>query len=94
MPEFKISLARIERVGVGPTPDNIVLTFRFVRGQMNFEVPIALKPTEFDDTEVVQVARSRLSEIFGQLAAQSATWKLPAGAISELRKLNRRPGGR
>ena len=69
---------------------DICLTFRFERGATGFDVPIILKSSEFDDTEIIQVARSRLSEIFLQLAAQSETWKLSDEALSALAKLNRR----
>ena len=90
MQKFKIKVARIEKTATSPAGDDICLTFRFERGPIGFDLPVDLKSSEFDDTEIVQVARSRLSEIFRQLAAQSESWKLSHEALSVLAKLNRR----
>jgi hypothetical protein len=88
--KFKIKVARIEKTARSVAGDDICLTFRFERGSIGFDLPVVLKSSEFDDTEIVQVARSRLSEIFLQLAEQSETWKLSDEALSALAKLNRR----
>ena len=52
---------------------------------------MVLKSGEFDDTEIVQVARSRLSEIFRELAHQSEVWKLSNDDLGALANLNLRP---
>jgi hypothetical protein len=87
---FSIKVARIEKTAASAGGEEIRLTFRFERGPIGFDVPVLLKSRDFDDTEIVQVARSRLSEIFLQLAAQSETWKLSEEALSSLAQLNRR----
>jgi hypothetical protein len=89
--KFTIRVARVEKTAASPAGDDICLTFRFERGPIGFDLPVVLNSSTFDDTELVQVARSRLSEIFLQLAAQSETWKLSSEALSALARLNRRP---
>lgn len=91
MDSFTIEIARIERTHGSAAGDEVCLTFRFERGLVSFELPIFLRSAEFDDTEMVQVARSRLSEIFLQLAAQSEAWKLSDQALVDLAELNLRP---
>jgi hypothetical protein len=88
--KFKIQLARIEVIPGTAPAKAVMLTFRFERREVRFEIPITLESDEFDDTELVQVARARLSEVFRQLAAQSAEWKLTPHAVATLAKLNRR----
>jgi hypothetical protein len=91
---FTIKVARIEKTATSAAGDEVRLTFRFERGPIGFDLPVLLKSRDFDDTEIVQVARSRLSEIFLQLAAQSETWKLTDDALSVLAQLNRRAPGK
>jgi hypothetical protein len=89
---FTIKVARIEKIPVSGVGGDVRLTFRFERDPIGFDLAIIMRSRDFDDTEVVQVARSQLSEIFGQLAAQSAKWTLSEDALSALAKLNRRTG--
>jgi hypothetical protein len=88
--EFTIKIARIERMAGSAAGDEVCLTFRFERGAVGFDLPVFLKAVEFDDTEMVQVARSRLSEIFLQLADQCDGWKLSDEALKDLAELNLR----
>ncbi len=50
-----------------------------------------LSISDFDDTEMVQAARSALSWTFAELAAQSQKWKLTANDIKRLTSMNLRP---
>jgi hypothetical protein len=88
--KFKITVARIERTTASAGGEDVRLTFRFERGPIRFELPLLFNSQDFDDTEIVQVARSRLSEIFGQLVVQSENWKLSDKALAALAELNMR----
>jgi hypothetical protein len=95
MRRFTIKVARIEKTAKSAAGEDIRLTFRFERGPIGFDMPLLLRSGEFDDTEIVQVARSRLAEIFMQLAGQCESWKLSNQALSALAGLNmRKPAGR
>jgi hypothetical protein len=86
MSKFKITMARIEVTEQGEQNAQVRITFRIDRAPISFRVPILLNIRDFDDTEMVQVARSALHQIFVKLAAQSQKWKLTS---QELRQLSR-----
>jgi len=93
---FKIKLARIELVkpaeAVGIEQDeDVCLTFEFARAPISFQVPICLPHRDFDDTEVVKVARNALHGIFAQLADQCEDWRLTDTELQELSSMNLRP---
>jgi hypothetical protein len=46
---------------------------------------------DFDDTEMVQAARSALHRTFVELAAQSQKWKLTAQDLRQLSSMSLRP---
>jgi hypothetical protein len=48
----------------------------FERGPIGFHVPIYLQGSDFDDTEVLEAARSSLYRLFAELAEQSKVWEL------------------
>jgi uncharacterized protein (DUF2252 family) len=54
-------------------------------------VPIFLSIGDFDDTEMVQAARSALHRVFVELAAQSRSGKLSAKDLQQLSKVSSRP---
>ena len=56
-----------------------------------FPDPNISNPHDFDDTEMIQVARNILHRIFMQLAAESREWKLTTAGMQRLSKLNLRP---
>jgi hypothetical protein len=58
---FKIKIARIEMISPNERGEDIRLTFQFESSQTSFALPIFLKSCEFDDTEIVRVARSKLN---------------------------------
>jgi len=61
MDKFKIRVARIEMISPNERGEDIGLTFQFESHQTSFALPIFLNSCEFDDTEIVKVARSKLS---------------------------------
>lgn len=89
---FKIKIARIEMISPNERGEDIRLTFRFESGQTSFDLPIFLKSCEFDDTEIVKVARSRLHDVFWQLYSQCEDWQLTDDERRELAKISVRPG--
>jgi hypothetical protein len=96
---FKIKLARIELVKPAEAGENgeieagedVCLTFEFERAPNSFQVPICLPRRDFDDTEVVKVARNALHVIFAQLADQCEDWHLTDAELQELSNMNLRP---
>jgi hypothetical protein len=56
-----------------------------------FPDPDISKHHDFDDTEMIQVARNILHRIFMQLVAESRDWKLTTAEMQRLSKLNVRP---
>src|SRR5438552_14650739 len=71
MSKFKIKVARIE-TGIGSRADpHVCVTFQIKRAEVSFQVPIRLSVSDYDDTEMVQAARSALHRTFAELAAQS-----------------------
>jgi hypothetical protein len=88
MSKFKIRVARIEATGRGK---QIRVTFQVDRGPTSFQVPIILSIGEFDDTEIVQAARSALHRTFAELAGQSRSWKLTAQDLKRLSSMSLRP---
>lgn len=84
MSKFKIKMARIEAAS-GRADSQISITFQIDRGTVHFQVPILLNVREYDDTEMVQAARSALHGIFAELAAQTRHWSL---SDKELRLLS------
>jgi len=90
--ELKIKVARIEMVTLNTKEDHIRVTFKVERGLLVFQVPILLKKKDFDDTEMVQVARNELHRTFVELAAQTEKWTLTAEDIRQLSSISSRPG--
>lgn len=85
MSKFKIKMARIETTSARHADSQVRITFQIDRGTLNFQVPIHLKGSDYDDTEMVQAARSTLHRTFVELAAQTQHWNLSA---KELRLLS------
>lgn len=91
MGNFKITLARIEMISPNERGEDMGLTFRVDRDQTSFTLPIFLNSREFDDTEMVKVARSKLHDAFKQLYNQCEDWQLSDDERRELARLNVRP---
>jgi hypothetical protein len=91
MGEFDIRVARIEMISPNELGEDIRLTFQLESGEIAFDLPILLKSCEFDDTEIVRVARSRLHDVFWQLCSQCEHWQLTDGERCELARINVRP---
>src|SRR5271165_6564085 len=89
--EYKITVARIETDARDAQDKEICVTFQIERAPISFQIPIFLKAHDFDDTEMIQVARNILHRIFMQLAAESRNWKLTAAEMQRLSKINLRP---
>jgi hypothetical protein len=51
-------------------------------------VPIRLNVSDYDDTEMVEVARSTLHRTFVELAAQTRHWKLSAKDLRLLARMS------
>ena len=91
MGDFKITLARIEMMSPNERGEDMGLTFRFERDRTSFTIPIFLDSREFDDTEMVKVARSKLHDAFKQLLSQCEDWQLSDDERRQLASLNVRP---
>ena len=91
MSKFKIKVARIE-TGTGSRADpHVCVTFQIKRAEVSFQVPIRLSVSDYDNTEMVQAARSALHRTFAELAAQSRDWSLSATDLRKLSRMSLRP---
>jgi hypothetical protein len=91
MDEFKIKIARIETISPNERGEDVRLAFQFESGQISFSLPVFVNSREFDDTEVVEVARSKLYDVFRQLCSQCKGWQLSDDERRELARINARP---
>jgi hypothetical protein len=91
MSKFKIKVLRIERTAGGGTAPQVCITFQIERGEIGFQMPICLGLSEYDDTEMVQVARDILNRTFSELAAQTLDWRLSGEEVGRLSRMNVRP---
>jgi hypothetical protein len=89
--EYRITVARIETDARDAQDKEICVTFQVERAPISFQIPIFLNTHDFDDTEMIQVARNILHRIFMQLAAESRDWKLTTAEMQRLSKLNLGP---
>ncbi len=92
MNAFKIKIARIEIISPNERGEDLRLTFQLESHQTSFALPIFLKSCEFDDTELVKVARSKLHGVFSQLCSQCEDWQLTDDERRELARISVRPG--
>ena len=76
MSKFKIKVSRIEAATGSRAHSQVCITFAIDRGTLCFQVPIRLSVSDYDDTEMVQAARSALHRTFVELAAQTRHSKL------------------
>jgi hypothetical protein len=83
MDKFNIRLARVEMISPNERGEDIRLTFRFDSHQTSFTLPIFMSSCEYDDTEIVEVARSRLHDVLWQLYTQCADWLCVPKTLSE-----------
>jgi hypothetical protein len=90
MSKFKITVARIEVDARDKQNAQVRITFQVDRAPISFHVPILLSIRDFDDTEMVQAARSALHRIV-ELAAQSQKWKLTVQDLQQLSSMSLRP---
>jgi len=81
-------VARIELANSRQADPQVCITFQIDQGTTNFHVPILLSVGDYDDTEMVQVARNILHQTFVQLAAQTRDWKLSAKHLRRLSGMN------
>jgi hypothetical protein len=91
MSKFKITVARIEVDARGEQDAQVRITFQIDRAPISFQVPVLLSIRDFDDTEMVQAARSALHRTFVELAAQSQGWKLTSEDLRQLSSMSLRP---
>jgi hypothetical protein len=91
MSKFKIKVARIETHTGSRAAPQVCITFQIERGEINFQLPIRLDVSDYDDTEMVQVARNILNRTFIELAAQSRDWRLSAKEMQKLSSMNLNP---
>ena len=84
-------MARIEVDARGKRNEQVRITFQIDRAPISFQVPILMDIRDFDDTEMVQAARSALHRTFVELAAQSQKWKLTAQDLRQLSSMSLRP---
>jgi hypothetical protein len=91
MRKFMIKVARIEKATGSRSEPQVCITFQIQRGAVSFQVPIHLRISDYDDTEMIQAARSALHRAFVELAAQSRDWKLSAKELRQLSSMSSRP---
>jgi hypothetical protein len=92
MRKFKIKVARIETTGRRAGQDGLVrVVFQVDREPISLQFPVFLSIGDFDDTEMVQVARNALHRTFVELASQSQKWKLTANDLKQLSSMSLRP---
>jgi hypothetical protein len=84
-------VARIEAARGSRADSQVCITFDITRGPVGFQVPIHLKVSDYDDTEMVQAARSALHGIFVELGHQTLHWSLSAKELRLLADMNFRP---
>src|SRR5437867_6018021 len=94
MSKLKIKVARIETTRRGKHSGQVCVTFQVDGAPISFQVPILLSIRDFDDTEMVQAARSALYRTFVELAAQSQKWKLTPEDLRQLSSMSLRPSSR
>jgi hypothetical protein len=91
MSKFKIKMARIETATRTRVDPQICITFEISHGPDRFQVPIHLKVRDYDDTEMVQVARSALHGMFVELGQQTLDWNLSTKELRLLADVSSRP---
>jgi hypothetical protein len=91
MNKFKIKLARIEAQTGSRAAAQVCMTFQIERGDINFQMPIRLNVSDYDDTEMVRVARNIVTRTFIDLARQTRAWRLSAKELRQLSSMNLRP---
>ena len=85
-------MIKVTRVEVSESGDEqVVVTFLIERGQLRFTVPIVLSMKEFDDTELIQIARNELHDVFSDVSAWTKDWTLSEDDIHQLSSINSRP---
>jgi hypothetical protein len=94
MGNFTVRVARIEMIDPNERGEDIRLTFHLEEHQTSFTLPIFLNSREFDDTEVVKIARSKLHDVFRQLCSQCQDWQLSEDERRQLAEINVRPAPR
>ena len=94
MGNFTVRVARIEMIESNERGEDIRLTFQIEGHQTGFNLPIFLNSREFDDTEVVKIARSKLHEVFRQLCCQCQDWQLSEDELRQLAGIKVRPATR
>ena len=92
MSKFRIKVARMEAVSGGRPDSHVRITFEIKNGPALFQVPIDLKDSDYDDTEMLQAARSALHRMFVELSHQTLQWKLSATDLRLLSEMSSRPG--
>jgi hypothetical protein len=91
MSKLKIKVARIEAARGSRADPQVCITFEITRGPVAFQVPLHLKVGDYDDTEMVQAARSALHGMFVELGHQTLDWNLSAKELRQLADMNLRP---
>ena len=91
MSRFKIKVARIEAATGNRADPQVCITFEVTRGPVGFQVPIHLNVGDYDDTEMVQAARSTLHGIFVELGHETLHWNLSAKELRLLADMSSRP---
>ena len=92
MNKFKVKVARIEAARSGRAGSQVCITFQIKNGPVDFQVPIHLKVSDYDDTEMIKAARSALHRLFVELGQQTMQWKLSPTELRLLAGMSLRPG--
>ena len=81
----------LNRLWIGVDDAQVRIMFQVDRAPLSFQLPILLSIKDFDDTEMIQAARSALHRTFVELAAQSQKWKLTPQDLRQLSSMSSRP---
>lgn len=90
MRKTKIKVARIEAATDNRPDAQVCVTFQVDCGGVTFQVPVRLSGSDYDDTEMVRVARNTLHRTFVELASRTEDWNLSAKDLQQLSGMNLR----
>ena len=62
VPEYRITVARIETAARSELEEHVCVTFQVERAPISFQIAVLLSVQEFDDTEMILVARNACIE--------------------------------
>ena len=87
---FELKVARIESVSDGKADSFAQITFCIDNGMGRFYLPVLVNKNEFDDADLISVARSVVHQTFVELSNRTEGWKLTQHELQQLSSLKLR----